>query len=83
MSLEEKIKEKLKTIIDPHTGVDIVTMGLVRDIKVEDEKAKIVFVPTTPFCPIVGMFQQQIKQLAESVEGIKEAEVSVETGECE
>ena len=77
MGLEEKIKEKLKTIIDPHTGTDIISMGLIKEIKVDGEKAKITFVPTTPYCPITGFFQQQIKQLAESIEGIKEAEVTV------
>ena len=73
--MEEKIKEKLKTIVDPHTGIDIVSMGLIKGINVKGEKAKITFMPTTPYCPITGFFQEQIKKSAESVKGIKEAEV--------
>ncbi len=80
MNREEKIREKLKTIIDPHTGVDIVSMGLIKEIKVNGGKARITFVPTSPYCPITGFFEEQIRKLAESVQGVKGAEVEVELG---
>lgn len=74
---EGKIKEKLRQVIDPHTGIDIVKMGLVKGIKVEGKKAKIEFVPTTVACPVMGFFRQKIKELAEEVEGIEKAEVVI------
>lgn len=72
---EAKIREKLRLIIDPHTGIDIVTMGLVKGIEVKGGKATVHFTPTTVACPVMGYFMQKIKELAESVPGVDKAEV--------
>ncbi|WP_029552030.1 metal-sulfur cluster assembly factor [Thermocrinis jamiesonii] len=50
--MKEKLFEKLREVIDPHTGMDIVSMGLVKEIKIENEKVKISITPTSPFCPV-------------------------------
>ncbi|MFH1224335.1 MAG: metal-sulfur cluster assembly factor [Candidatus Diapherotrites archaeon] len=72
---EAKIREKLRLIIDPHTGIDIVEMGLVKKIEVKGGKATVHFTPTTVACPVMGYFLQKIKELAESVPGVEKAEV--------
>ena len=55
-------------------------MGLIKEINVDGGNVRISFVPTTPYCPITGFFEEQIKKLAESVKGVKGAEVEVELG---
>jgi metal-sulfur cluster biosynthetic enzyme len=75
MDKAEKIKEKLREVIDPEIGMNLVEMGLIEDITVEGDRAKIVFKPTSPFCPIAFYLAQQVKSAAESV--VKEVEVYV------
>lgn len=54
---KEKILEKLKKVKDPELGIDIVTLGLIRNIAEDDPKEKgvtgveLTMTLTTPFCP--------------------------------
>ena len=52
-ALEDKIIEKLKTIFDPEIPVDIYELGLIYDIKInENAEAEILMTLTTPNCPV-------------------------------
>lgn len=67
----------LEKTIDPETGVDVVKMGMIKEVEVKNGNAKIKFTPTTPFCPMIGYLTEQIKQAVETVKGIKKVEVEV------
>jgi metal-sulfur cluster biosynthetic enzyme len=58
---KKNILEKLKNVIDPELGVDIVSLGLVYKIETEKNKTKIVMTLTTPGCPFGPMFEAMIK----------------------
>jgi metal-sulfur cluster biosynthetic enzyme len=49
--LAEALREALKEVVDPEIGLNIIELGLVRDVVVEDEKATVTMILTTPFCP--------------------------------
>jgi metal-sulfur cluster biosynthetic enzyme len=76
--IEQKVKDALKTVVDPHTLISVVDMGLIKDIKVEGKKATIIWTPTTPACPMVRMLSDSMKAAVESLEEIEEAEVIME-----
>jgi len=78
MDKTEEIKKRLKSIIDPHTGMDIMAMDLIKKIIIEKDKAVIYFTPTSPACPITGYFAEKIREQAEKVKGIKKAEIKIE-----
>lgn len=75
MDKAEKIKEKLREVMDPETGINIVDMGLIEEVTVKGDSARIVFRPTSSFCPIAFYLAQQVKSAAESA--VKQAEVCV------
>ncbi|MFN7065891.1 MAG: metal-sulfur cluster assembly factor [Aquificaceae bacterium] len=62
-----EILHRLRTVIDPHTGIDIVTMGLVKSIEVDGERVKVVIKPTSPFCPMGSYILEAVKSLLESM----------------
>ncbi|QID34225.1 DUF59 domain-containing protein [Hydrogenobacter sp. T-8] len=67
MDMEDVLKV-LKEVIDPHTGMDIVGMNMVREVKeIEQGRLRVVIKPTSPFCPVGSYLLQAVK---EKVEGL-------------
>lgn len=52
MISEEKVLEALKNVIDPDLKKDIVTLGMVKNLKVEGNKVSFAVELTTPACPL-------------------------------
>lgn len=77
MELETNIKNKLREVIDPEIGIDVVTLGLIRNISVEDGKANIGMILTFSGCPLAGYIMEMVKRKTLEVEGVKEAQVSL------
>jgi len=71
----EQVREKLRGVIDPETGISVVDMGMIEGIEVKGDRATIAFRPTIPGCPLIHYLAQRIKSAAETV--VKEAEVEV------
>ncbi len=63
MITKEEILEKLKGVKDPEVNVDIVTMGLIYDIHIDEkgESVAITMTYTTPFCPFGPQLTSEIK----------------------
>ena len=47
----EIAREKLAEVVDPEIGMTIIQLGLVRDITIEEQTARLKMILTTPFCP--------------------------------
>jgi len=47
----ENVREKLSEVIDPEIGMSIIQLGLVREVEIENEIARMKMILTTPFCP--------------------------------
>jgi metal-sulfur cluster biosynthetic enzyme len=46
-----KLHEAFSQIFDPEIGLNIIQLGLIRNVKVTDEDVQIMMILTTPFCP--------------------------------
>jgi metal-sulfur cluster biosynthetic enzyme len=69
--VREEVEQALMTVDDPELGIDIVNLGLVYEIAVDDENnVKVEFTLTTMGCPIGPMLDEQIKQATADIEGI-------------
>lgn len=70
VSKEEEVREALRTVIDPEIGLNVVELGLIRDVELkEDGKPKVTMILTTPFCPYGPQLIQQVRVVADSVVG--------------
>ncbi len=49
--LVEPLKQSLRSVKDPEIGMDILQLGLVRNVTIIDEIVSIKMMLTTPFCP--------------------------------
>jgi len=76
--LETEIVERLRTVIDPETGADVVRMRLVEDLAVgEGGRVSYTFRPSSPVCPLAVSLVQQIKLAVSEVSGVESQEITV------
>ena len=67
-SLRQAILDRLSTVIDPETGVDIIRMLLVEDLQVDDEgQVSYTFRPSSPLCPLAVFLAMNIKAAVDEV----------------
>jgi len=45
------LEDNLSEVMDPELGMNVLQLGLVRNIKIADEKATLTMILTTPYCP--------------------------------
>ena len=64
MSREEQVLQSLRVIIDPDLGKDIVTLGFVKNLTI-DENGKVTFCVelTTPACPVKEQFKSDCERV--------------------
>ena len=77
MDLREKIISEIRKIYDPEIPVNIYELGLIYDVKVKEDKAKIIMTLTTPNCPVAESLPKEVKDSAMQVEGIEEVDLDL------
>jgi|TARA_B100000787_G_scaffold89604_1_gene66253 FeS assembly SUF system protein len=77
MDLREQIIAEIRKIYDPEIPVNIYELGLIYDVKVKEDKAKIIMTLTTPNCPVAESLPKEVKDTAMQVEGIEEVDLDL------
>jgi metal-sulfur cluster biosynthetic enzyme len=62
---EEQVREALRSVLDPELHLDVVTLGLIREINLDATPAELKMLLTTPFCPYGPWMVQQVKETAQ------------------
>ncbi|QKG84526.1 metal-sulfur cluster assembly factor [Kroppenstedtia pulmonis] len=76
--MKEEVMEALETVEDPELHIDIVNLGLVYGVDIDDEgNSTITMTLTSMGCPLAGMINEMVTSAVKSVEGIKEVEVNI------
>lgn len=57
--------EMLRNVVDPEIGMNIIELGLVRDVEIQEDKAHVVMIMTTPFCPYAPQLLEQTRRTAQ------------------
>ena len=47
----EPFKTRMREVVDPELGLDIIALGLVRNVRIDDGSGYLYMILTTPFCP--------------------------------
>jgi metal-sulfur cluster biosynthetic enzyme len=71
------LRTKLAEVVDPEIMLNVLQLGLIRKVRIENGEAKLYVLLTTPFCPYGPAMLEMIKQKAQEGLGIP---VTIELG---
>jgi metal-sulfur cluster biosynthetic enzyme len=63
--LSKTLKQHLREVMDPEIGMNVIQLGLIQEVEIEEEHAQIKMILTTPFCPYAPAMVQMTKRKAE------------------
>ena len=73
----ETVLEKLKQVQDPDLHRDIVSLGFIKNLKIEGSEVRFQVELTTPACPVKEQLKAQCEEVVKSIEGVKKVEVTM------
>ncbi|UOQ46912.1 MULTISPECIES: metal-sulfur cluster assembly factor [Gracilibacillus] len=77
-ALEENLMGALENVIDPELGIDIVNLGLVYGVDLDDEGiATVTMTLTAMGCPLAGHIEQDVKRVMEDIPEVRDTEVNI------
>ena len=76
---EEDVLKALGAIIDPDLKKDVVSLGMIRDLKIEDGNVSFRFVLTTPACPVKDQFKEEARKIVSGLEGVRSVEIEMDS----
>ena len=77
MVTEEIVLEQIKQIIDPDIGLNIVDMGLIYGVDINDDIVNISMTLTSPGCPAAPQLLNGSQTVVQQLDGVEEVNVNV------
>lgn len=63
---EEGLREAMCQVIDPEIGMNVIELGLLRNIEIYEDRAHLTMIMTTPFCPYAPQLLEQSRRTAQN-----------------
>ncbi|MCT2535630.1 metal-sulfur cluster assembly factor [Aquibacillus koreensis] len=77
-ALQENLMGALENVIDPELGIDIVNLGLVYGVDLNDEGlATVTMTLTAMGCPLAGHIESDVKRVLEDIPEVQETKVDI------
>jgi metal-sulfur cluster biosynthetic enzyme len=77
MATKEEVVEALRQVEDPELGMDIVDLGLMYEVELENGRVKVIHTLTSMGCPVGPMIQEQIAEVTRALPGVEDVEVEL------
>jgi metal-sulfur cluster biosynthetic enzyme len=73
----ENVRQALRGVKDPELDLNIMDLGLVYDVEVEDGNVRIEMTLTSPGCPAGPMITNDAHGLVRALEGVKDVNIEI------
>lgn len=77
MVSEQLIRTALKHVLDPEIGINIVDLGLIYDVKVDDGNVHITMTMTTAGCPLHASISKGAEEAVKQLPGVDNVNVEL------
>lgn len=75
--LLERLRDALRVVIDPELGENIVDLGLVYEVSVNEGAVHVLMTATTPGCPAAGFLKEGALAAVSALPGVVSADVTM------
>lgn len=73
---EEMVLNALSKVQEPELHKDLVSLNMIKDLKVDDGNVSFSIILTTPACPLRNMIEKQATSAVQAIEGVKKVNVT-------
>lgn len=73
----ETIRQALRQVKDPELDLNIIDLGLVYDVEVQDGDVHINMTLTSPGCPAGPMITNDAYKVVRAIEGVKDVDIEI------
>jgi metal-sulfur cluster biosynthetic enzyme len=77
VATKEEVIQVLRGVEDPELGMDIVDLGLLYDVEIENSSVKVIHSLTSMGCPAGPMIQEGIHDAVAAIPGVENVEVEL------
>lgn len=78
IDLEKTIITVLKTIYDPEIPVDIFELGLIYEVKIDDDQNVVIEMTlTSPNCPVAESLPREVEEKVAGIPGVRSSKVNI------
>lgn len=74
---QEEVYAGIATVIDPEVGFDIVALGLIYGVKIENEHVHVTMTLSTKACPLHELIKQWVYDAVLKLEGVSTCEIEI------
>jgi metal-sulfur cluster biosynthetic enzyme len=74
---EELVRKRLRSVKDPELNLNIIDLGLVYDIQVQDGEVDVKMTLTSPGCPAGPEIMTEAEQTIRGIEGVTDARIEL------
>ncbi|MGB9703378.1 MAG: metal-sulfur cluster assembly factor [Candidatus Micrarchaeia archaeon] len=74
---KEEIIKKLKECADPEIGINVVDLGLIYKVSINNNEVVIDMTLTSPFCPLAFMITNCVEEKVKEIEGVKNVKINI------
>jgi len=79
---EQRVRDQLRSVVDPEIGLDLVKLGLIYDVEIQEagKHVDVLFSLTSPMCPVEDMLQEQVESETLSIDGVEDVNTQITFG---
>jgi ATP-binding protein involved in chromosome partitioning len=75
----ESILSALSKVQEPELHQDLVTLGMIRDLSIEDSRVSLTIMLTTPACPLRGQIEKEAREAILAVAGVQTVDLKLDS----
>ncbi|MCF6238266.1 MAG: iron-sulfur cluster assembly protein [Candidatus Marinimicrobia bacterium] len=73
----DQIYQALSKVYDPEIPVNLVDLGLIYDVQVDDELVSVKMTLTAVGCPMHSVISENVRKAVEALDGVSETQVEI------
>ena len=74
---QSQVLDALSKVMDPELGKDLVTLNMIRNVRIDGGKVSFSLVLTTPACPLKKELEEAARKAVEALDGVEEVVVEL------